>query len=148
MSGNLEIPTDEEILESDVQITPEEALDTALESYEGERQELENDGQLLTTPEGHVLAVWVRGEIVECLSHVADLSKASLRDANLLKQLLELNDEIVQPKFCIDSDGKLWIKSLRYKAGMDTAEAYSLIGNVLHTISKYCESIGKYLEDE
>lgn len=89
--GKLVVPSDEEILESDVEITPEEALNTALESYEGERQELEDGGQLFTSPEGHTLAVWIQGEVVLCLSHVADLNKASLRDADLLRQLLELN---------------------------------------------------------
>ncbi len=147
-NGQLDLPSDEEILESEIEITPEEALNTALESYPGERQELKDGGQLLTTPEGHTIAVWIRGEIVECSSHVADLTKASLRDANLLRQLLELNDKIVQPKFCIDPDGELWIKSLRFSSGMDTAEAYSLIGNVIHTVSNYCGSIESYLEDE
>ena len=146
IKGQIQVPTDEEIIEAIAEVTPEEALHAAVMSFEGGAEKTENGVYVLNTPQGYTLGVWIEGQDLQCMSSVADLNSSAANDANLLRQLLEINHLLKQTKFSLDSESKLWIVARRFTAGMDAVEAYSLIDGVIFTADKYIDSIQKFLE--
>jgi S1-C subfamily serine protease len=143
--GQLKVPTNEEILESQLSLTPEQVLLAAVMSFDGTKEELKDGGYVITTQQGISAAVWLLDQHFECVSQLAELKSSALEDASFMRQLLEINGKLIQPKLALDPKGILWVESRRLAAGLEPVELYCEIDAVLCTAAAYLKPIRDYL---
>lgn len=147
-SGEIVVPTDDEIAEGELSISPEEALRAAIQTT-GAKVSLESEGYFsLEFKNGLLLLVIPREEVVECIAPLGPLSKSANRSPRLLRRLLQLNRELGQAKFCVDDDSYLCVLGGRPLQGMDAAEAFSLIINVANAAARFHSEIEDFIDLE
>ncbi len=149
--GDVEIPSDEDILQMEQALSPVEIMSAAAELAEIQLELDENNSSRwdATTRGGNDFGVYVDEKYFHLVQHIAELDEDDVNNAALHYAMLRWQDDMHDgPRFCIDEDNDLFLNCMRPCKDLDISEAAMLLSAMSHAVDVYLPSLLKYFEDE
>ena len=148
-TGHVAIPTDEQLAELELSLSPPELFEAAAELAELTVQRNEDiavDGWWWTvsTPSGNAFLASV-GEHFHITRHIADLTPTHRKDENLLLQLLRWQNEMAWCRFRIDEDDELFLGYIRPFEDLDVSEACNALLEMSKAVDSYLPPLEGYV---
>ena len=148
-TGHVAIPTDEQLAELELALSPPELFEAAAELAELTIQRNEDvvaDGWWWTvsTLSGNAFLASV-GEHFHITRHIADLTTTHRKDENLLLQLLRWQNEMAWCRFRIDEDNELFLGYIRPFEDLDVSEACNALLEMSRAVDSYLPSLEEYV---
>ena len=147
-TGQVEIPTDEQLAELEQSLRPPELFEAAAELAELPTQRNEDvaaDGWwwnvLTVSGNGFLASV---GEHFHVIRHIADLTPTHRKDENLLFQLLRWQNEMAWCRFRIDEDDELFLGYIRPFEDLDVSEACNALLEMSRAVDSYLPPLEEY----
>ena len=148
-TGHVAIPTDEQLAELELSLSPPELFEAAAELAELTVQRNEDiavDGWWWTvsTLSGNAFLASV-GEHFHITRHIADLTPNHRKDENLLFQLLRWQNEMAWCRFRIDEDNELFLGYIRPFEDLDVSEACNALLEMSRAVDSCLPPLEEYV---
>jgi hypothetical protein len=149
-TGQVEIPTDEQLAELEQSLSPPELFEAAAELAEltiQRNEDIDADGWWWTvsTHAGNGFLAGV-GKTFLITRHITDLTPAHQKDENLLFQLLRWQNEMAWCRFRVDENNELFLGYLRPFEDLDVSEACNALLEMSRAVDSFLPPLQEYVD--